>query len=303
MLRPDEELEKKYLIIAAITDIKLSIKENEALLALSAILYNEGDIERAYRYVKVCLADANFYNSHFKDSVIARTYSIVDSAYMSRMDAQRKKLQGYLVVISVIVVLLVVVLFESFKQRNKLMLIRAQLKQANQGLLTMNSRLDEANLIKERYVGYFMNQCSVYINKLDDFRKNVNRKIKTKQIEDLYVLSSRPMEKELEELYANFDRAFLNLYPDFIEQFNALLKPEARFETEDGRLNITLRIYALMRMGITNMGQIAKFLNYSLQTVYNYKSKVKKDSLLDGDAFEEAVKIIGKISPKTPPKG
>ena len=297
-----EELEK-YLIIAAITDIKLSIKENEALLALSAILYNEGDIERAYRYVKVCLADANFYNSHFKDSVIARTYSIVDSAYMSRMDAQRKKLQGYLVVISVIVVLLVVVLFESFKQRNKLMLIRAQLKQANQGLLTMNSRLDEANLIKERYVGYFMNQCSVYINKLDDFRKNVNRKIKTKQIEDLYVLSSRPMEKELEELYANFDRAFLNLYPDFIEQFNALLKPEARFETEDGRLNITLRIYALMRMGITNMGQIAKFLNYSLQTVYNYKSKVKKDSLLDGDAFEEAVKIIGKISPKTPPKG
>lgn len=298
-----EELEKKYLIIAAITDIKLSIKENEALLALSAILYNEGDIERAYRYVKVCLADANFYNSHFKDSVIARTYSIVDSAYMSRMDAQRKKLQGYLVVISVIVVLLVVVLFESYKQRNKLMLIRAQLKHANQGLLTMNSRLDEANLIKERYVGYFMNQCSVYINKLDDFRKNVNRKIKTKQIEDLYVLSSRPMEKELEELYANFDRAFLNLYPDFIEQFNALLKPEARFETEDGRLNITLRIYALMRMGITNMGQIAKFLNYSLQTVYNYKSKVKKDSLLDGDAFEEAVKIIGKISPKTPPKG
>lgn len=298
-----EELEKKYLIIAAITDIKLAIKENEALLALSAILYNEGDIERAYRYVKVCLADANFYNSHFKDSVIARTYSIVDSAYMSRMDAQRKKLQGYLVVISVIVVLLVVVLFESFKQRNKLMLIRAQLKHANQGLLIMNSRLDEANLIKERYVGYFMNQCSVYINKLDDFRKNVNRKIKTKQIEDLYVLSSRPMEKELEELYANFDRAFLNLYPDFIEQFNALLKPEARFETEDGRLNITLRIYALMRMGITNMGQIAKFLNYSLQTVYNYKSKVKKDSLLDGDAFEEAVKIIGKISPKTPPKG
>ena len=298
-----EELEKKYLIIAAITDIKLSIKENEALLALSAILYHEGDIERAYRYVKVCLADANFYNSHFKDSVIARTYSIVDSAYMSRMDAQRKKLQGYLVVISVIVVLLVVVLFESFKQRNKLMLIRAQLKHANQGLLIMNSRLDEANLIKERYVGYFMNQCSVYINKLDDFRKNVNRKIKTKQIEDLYVLSSRPMEKELEELYANFDRAFLNLYPDFIEQFNALLKPEARFETEDGRLNITLRIYALMRMGITNMGQIAKFLNYSLQTVYNYKSKVKKDSLLDGDAFEEAVKIIGKISPKTPPKG
>ena len=298
-----EELEKKYLIIAAITDIKLAIKENEALLALSAILYDEGDIDRAYRYVKVCLDDANFYNSHFKDSVIARTYSIVDSAYMSRMEAQRKKLQGYLVVISVIVVLLVVVIFESYKQRNKLMLIRAQLKHANQGLLTMNNRLDEANLIKERYVGYFMNQCSVYINKLDDFRKNVNRKIKTKQIEDLYVLSSRPMEKELEELYANFDRAFLNLYPDFIEQFNALLKPEARFETEDGRLNITLRIYALMRMGITNMGQIAKFLNYSLQTVYNYKSKVKKDSLLDGDAFEEAVKIIGKISPKTPPKG
>lgn len=290
------DLSKRYLLIAAITDIKLAIKENEALLALSILLYDEGDIDRAYRYVKYCLEDANFYNSHFKDSVIARTYSIVDSAYMAKLESQQKKLQSYLIVISIIVVLLVVAVFESYHQRHKLMRARVALKSVNSDLLTMNNRLDEANLIKERYVGYFMNQCSVYINKLDDFRKNVNRKIKTGQIDDLYVLSSRPLEKELEDMYANFDRAFLNLYPDFKEKFNALLKPEARIETEKDRLNITLRIYALMRMGITNMGQIAKFLNYSLQTVYNYKSKVKKDSLLDGDAFEEEVKKIGKIS-------
>ena len=120
---------------------------------------------------------------------------------------------------------------------------------------------------------------------------------------DGIILPDLPFDLYLSDYKDIFDRAFLNLYPDFIEQFNALLKPEARFDTEDGRLNITLRIYALMRMGITNMGQIAKFLNYSLQTVYNYKSKVKKDSLLDGDAFEEAVKVIGKICPKTPQKG
>ncbi len=292
------DLQKQYLLIAAITDIKQAIKENEALLALSSLLYNEGDVDRAYRYIKFCLDDANFYNSHFKDSVIARTYSIVDSTYTAKLESHRQKLQNYLIVISIIVVLLIVAVFESYRQRHKLMRARGELKNVNEDLMSMNYRLDEANLVKERYVGYFMNQCSVYVNKLDDFRKNVNRKIKAGQIDDLYVMSSRPLEKEMEELYKNFDRAFLNLYPDFPEKFNALLKPEARIETEKGRLNITLRIYALMRMGITNMGQIAKFLNYSLQTVYNYKSKVKKDSLLDGDEFEEEVKRIGKMSNK-----
>ncbi len=124
----------------------------------------------------------------------------------------------------------------------------------------------------------------------------MNRKIKANQIDDLYVLSSRPLEKELEELYLNFDKAFLNLYPNFIDEFNELLQPESRFAPAKDRLNTPLRIFALIRLGITDMTQIANFLHYSVQTVYNYKSKVRKISLLTPEAFEEKVKKIGTLA-------
>ena len=118
----------------------------------------------------------------------------------------------------------------------------------------------------------------------------MNRKIKTGQVDELYKSSSRPFEKELEGLYANFDKAFLKLYPSFVDEFNSLLKPEDSYKLEKDQLNTELRIFALMRMGITDVGQIAVFLHYSVQTIYNYKSKVKKISILDGNLFEEEVK-------------
>ena len=124
----------------------------------------------------------------------------------------------------------------------------------------------------------------------------MNRKIKTGQVDELYKSSSRPFEKELEGLYANFDKAFLKLYPSFVDEFNSLLKPEDSYKLEKDQLNTELRIFALMRMGITDVGQIAVFLHYSVQTVYNYKSKVKKISILDGNLFEEEVKKLGSLS-------
>ena len=141
-----------------------------------------------------------------------------------------------------------------------------------------------------------MHQSSINVNRLDEFRKNVNRKIKANQIDDLYVLSSRPLEKELEELYSNFDNAFLSLYPNFIEEFNKLLQPESHFPVTKAKLNTSLRIFALIRLGITDMTQIANFLHYSVQTVYNYKSRVRKLSLLTPEVFEEKVKKIGTLA-------
>jgi hypothetical protein len=111
--------------------------------------------------------------------------------------------------------------------------------------------------------------------------------IKTGQIDDLYKSSSRPFEKELEELYHNFDKAFLKLYPNFVEKFNSLLKPEERYKLEKDQLNTELRIFALIRLGITDVGQIAVFLHYSVQTIYNYKSKVKRMSTLDSNIFDK----------------
>ena len=292
------DLEEKYLILAAMTDIKLAVKENEALLTLAVNLYHKGDVDRAYNYIKVALSDAIFYNSRFKNTVIARIHPIIESTYLYRLEKQKQNLRFYILLTSLLVVALAIALYFTYKQTKIVSRAKKNLKCMNEELVALNKNLDEANLIKERYVGYFMNQCAVYINKLDEYRKNVNRKIKTGQVDDLYKSSSRPFEKELEGLYTNFDKAFLKLYPNFVEEFNSLLKPEEHYRLEKDQLNTELRIFALIRMGITDVGQIAVFLHYSVQTIYNYKSKVKRMSTLDSNLFEEEVKKLGSLSQK-----
>lgn len=289
-------LEEKYLIMAAITDIKLAVKENEALLTLAINLYNKGDINRSYSYIKVALDDAIFYNSRFRNSVIARVQPIIEETYLLKIENQQRNLRTYALLISLLVIALAVILYFYYRQIKIVSKARHNLRTMNEKLSSLNKKLDEANLIKEKYVGYFMNQCGVYINKLDEYRKNVNRKIKTGQIDDLYKSSSRAFEQEIKELYTNFDKAFLNLYPDFVDNFNSLLKPDEQYKPEKDQLNTELRIFALYRLGITDVNQIAVFLRYSIQTIYNYKSKVRGKSILGGEQFEEEVKKLGSLS-------
>jgi len=264
-------------------------------LSLALNLYNRGDVNRAYNYIRVALDDALFYNARFKNSVIARVQPIIEDTYLQKIKYQQKILRLYSMLTSAFVIALACFLFFIYKQNKALTKARKELREANDNLLHLNQKLDEANIIKERYLGYFMNQCSVYINKLDMYRKNVNLKIKTGQIESLYKSSTSELEKEIDELRTNFDTAFLKLYPNFVSEFNSLLKPEERYELEEGQLNTELRIFALIKLGITDVSQIADFLHYSVQTVYNYKSKVKGKSIVESDLFEEEVKKIGKL--------
>ena len=294
-----KEEEEKFLMLAAIADTKLAIKENEALLTLAVNFYHEGDmIDRAYNYIKVALDDAIFYNSRFKNTVIARIYPIIENTYLYKLEKQKQNLHFYILLTSLFVIALAITLFFTFKQTKIVLRAKKNLNIMNEELILLNKNLDEANLIKEKYVGYFMNQCAIYINKLDEYRKNVNRKIKTGQVDELYKSSSRPFEKELEGLYANFDKAFLKLYPHFVEEFNSLLIPDKQYRLEKDSLNTELRIFALIRLGITDVGQIAVFLHYSVQTIYNYKSKVKRMSIFDSNLFEEKVKKLGSLSQK-----
>lgn len=294
----NEPLEEKYLILAAITDTRLAVKENEALLALAILLYQKGDVNRAYTYIRAALDDANFYNSRFRNTVIARVQPIIEDTYLSKIEQQQKNLRVYAVLTSMFVVILIISLYYIYRQIRIVSRARKKLKIINGELADVNQRLDEANLIKEKYIGYFMNQCAVYIDKLDDYRKNVNRKIKAGQIDDLYKLTSstRGLEKDVEELYETFDKAFFKIYPNFVEEFNALLKEEERYKLAKEQLNTEMRIFALIRLGITDVNQIAIFLRYSIQTIYNYKSKVKGKALGDSDHFEEEVKKIGAFS-------
>lgn len=292
-LAGDMEQEKYYLIRAAITDVQLAVKENESLLSLAIKLYEDGDINRAYNYIKVALDDAIFYNARFRNAVIARVQPIIESTYIYKIEQQQRNLRLYAILTSLFIIALAIILYFYYRQIRIVSKAKRNLRKMNDKLIALNRKLDESNLIKEKYIGYFMNQCAVYINKLDEYRKHVNRKIKTGQIDDLYKSSSRALEKEVEELYANFDHAFLKLYPDFVEEFNSLLKPEEQYKPENNQLNTELRIFALIRLGITDVSQIAIFLRYSMQTIYNYKSKVKGKSLTGSDLFEEEVKKIG----------
>lgn len=295
-LTGDEQSQIHYLLISAIADIRMAVKENESLLALSEKLYASEEIDRAYSYMRVALEDANFYNSSFKNSVIARIYPIVEMSYIERLNAQQQRLRLVAGVIVLLFIIMIIVALMLLKQRRAVSRSRAELAHVNHRLERASVKLAEANLIRERYVGYFMHQCSLNVDKLDKFRININRKLKANRTEEAYVMSSRPLEKELEELYENFDKAFLNLYPNFIEEFNRLLQPQSRFNLPKDRLNTPVRIFALIRLGITDMSQIAGFLHYSVQTVYNYKSKVRKTSVLTPEEFEEKVKKIGTLA-------
>lgn len=289
----NKEKQKEYLITSAINDMQLAVKENESLLALAEILYNEGNVDLAHDYMRTALEDANYYNSRFKNSIIANVYPIVEQSYLDQLKSQRRRIIiAVWCLVGLSIVLILVALF-SVKQTKAVSRSRAELARANRHLAQFSEKLAEANIIREQYVGYFMNQYSKAIEKLDNFRLDVKRAIKVNKYDDAYVMASRPFKNELEDLYENFDTAFLNLFPNYIEEFNMLLKPEERLNLPKGKLNTTLRIYALIRLGITDLTQIADFLHYSVQTVYNYKSKIKKAINVLPEEFEERVKRIG----------
>lgn len=286
----NREKENYYLAIAATTDIRLAVKENAALQNLATNLFEAGDVERAYPYMRAALEDANFYNSRFKSSIIARMLPIIESRYLNSQEEFQHTLFVAIVILSIMVIALVILIFVIRNQRNTI-------AASQQDLREINAELSEAHFVKEQYISYFMRQCSEYINKLHLYRKEVNRKVKNKQADDLYKPSNKELEREIEELMRNFDEAFLDICPKFIQRFNALLVPEARYIIEDKHLNTELRIFALMRLGITNISQIAEFLQCSSQTIYNYKSKIKSKTLPEITNIEEEIQRMRLLMP------
>lgn len=168
----------------------------------------------------------------------------------------------------------------------------------NGQLLDTNSKLTESNYVKEEYIGYVFNICSSYISKLDEYRKNINRKIRTGMVDEVKKMTdtSTLAFYELKEFYRNFDATFLHIYPDFVSDFNALLHPDKQIVLKEGELlNTELRIYALVRLGISDSVKIAEFLHCSPQTVYNYRLKTRSKAIVPKEQFVEMVKSLGKI--------
>lgn len=178
---------------------------------------------------------------------------------------------------------------------DELSAVQASLKEANQQLETLNLQLQEANArlgvkntIKEEYIGFVLSLCSDYISKLDRYRKNINRKVKAHLYSELYDMteSQAMMQTELKAFYEHFDSVFLHVYPDFVSDFNRLLQPQSQLHTKEGCLNTELRIFALMRLGITDSQKIADFLHCSLQTVYNNRLRTRQKAI-DRETFDK----------------
>lgn len=309
----DNEQRKIYLALSAISDLHSAIKDNASLWELANLIYKDGDVDRSYKYIRHSLDDANFFNARLRNFQISGILSIIDKTYQMKSEKQKDELRFYLILISLLSVLLIAAITYIYKQMNKLSVARnnlqdvnGQLNILNRELSEMNEQLKSANLdlsesnhVKEEYIGHFLSLCSTYIDKLESFRKMVTKKLTTGQVAELLKVtkSTDIQENELKEFYANFDNTFLHLYPSFVEDFNSLLIDGEKIVLKKGELmNTELRIFALIRLGIDDSSKIADFLRYSVNTIYNYRAKVKNKAKVSREDFENLVMRIGSFS-------
>ena len=316
----------RYLAYSAIADVVSCNKDIASLEELGMHLFNLGDITRSYDYVNYCLNNAVFFKNRVRIAGTAMTINKIHAEYQKIVAAQESRIRLYLWVVSILSVVLIAAVGYIYKKLRQLAASRAQLREMNETLnhnieelseaerqlmeaneklhslngelKNVNGQLRESNYIKEEYIGYVFSLCSNYISKLDEYRKNINRKIKAKQIDEAKALTDTPTmaHNELKEFYRNFDAIFLHVYPDFVSDFNALLRPEEQIVLKSGELlNTELRIYALVRLGINDSVKIAEFLHCSPQTVYNNRLRVRNKAIIPKEKFAETVRSLGKI--------
>lgn len=290
--RNDEAID--MLIKASIADIHSSTKETVALRNLAVQLFDKGDIKRAYKYIKIALEDATHYNARHRKVEVGAVLPIIEGERLATVERQRKQLLNYSFIASMLSVLVISFFSIIYYQNKRLNKVRLALQETNTSLSLMNQSLQEANKIKQEYIGYFFNVNSEYIDKIEAFQKKLHRKVVSKQYNDLdSIINSTDLKKERQLLFDNFDRIFLKIFPSFVEEFNALLNHTEKIIPEkEELLNTDLRIYALIRLGITDNEKIAKFLNYSVNTIYTYKTKIKNKTNIDRDEFEKRVMEI-----------
>ncbi|MCL1932403.1 MAG: DUF6377 domain-containing protein [Candidatus Azobacteroides sp.] len=288
---------KQYLIQAAVSDIKSSTKETVALRNLAQMLYEEGDINRSVIYIRQALADASFYNARHRQLEIGYILPIIEGERINTIEKQKDRIMAFFYCISILVVLLFVALYVIWKSLRRLNQAKQAVQEANDALMAVNSRLSEANKIKDEYIGYFFSQNSEFIEKMEMLQKWITRKVIAKQYDDLTNIPP-PLnaQKERENLYIHFDRIFLKLFPDFVNKFNELLKPGEQIRLKkDELLSPELRIYALIRLGINDNEKIASFLGYSVNTIYTYKTKIKTKALVSSEELKQKTMEIKSI--------
>ena len=300
-----ENMEKyeEYLIKASICDILCCTKENLAIQDLAMHLFKQDNenIERARVYINTAMDDAKSYNNRLRILEISQKLPIIVSTYHKRLTTQNSTLMYAVWGISLLVVTMIVLLYFFVRQNKLLSKRRHELHVSNNMLTETNERLNRANeqLLdtnrkREGLAKLYIDLCAKYIDKMAKFQVMVQRKIKANQINELmsYVSSSRLNYEDADTFMKRFDEAFLNLYPSFVTEFNALLKEDEQVITKNPHsLTTELRIFALIRLGVKESSEIAALLYYTPRTIYNYRSAFKNKAL-DRESFEERVCML-----------
>ena len=322
----DESNRMRYLAKSGMADVAIANRDIASIEELAEILMEKGDVERAYRYINYCQQQALIYPNHVRASKLTKTEAKVHKIYVDKLKKRESQLRILLIVLCVVVAMLTLIVFYALKGRKNLINSRTELenlnenlskniselsearkgeaetmnklREANDRITEINEALKEANYVKEECIGATFALSSGYIDRLTDFRKTVSRLVRSnswKELRDL-VTSTSLSQEDLKDLYSSFDTLFLNIYPDFVKDFNDLLKEEERISVKPGELNTELRIYALVRLGITDSVKIASVLHCSPQTVYNYRLKVRNKAIVPRERFAELVKSLGKTA-------
>ncbi len=298
----------EFLTLSAIEDMRNNIRNYVSLQELAQLLNKHGDPERAYRYIMRTFNDIG--RSHARSRIyhVADIMPVINDAYVAKSRQSSRNMVAVICLVS-LVALIMVVLLMVIRERNlrlarqhklldasnaQLLKGQQEMESLNASLRELNEKLSESNSIKEKYIGYLFSLCSDYIEQTDKYRKSVVQQIKVrKYAEAEKLLAKAPKELSMKSFLREFDAIFLNMFPHFVERFNELLVPEARVTPPEGELLTTeLRIYALVRLGISDSAKIALFLNYSIQTVYNYRQRMRNNACIPKNEFADTVRKI-----------
>lgn len=292
-------MQLRYLILTAISDIRAGITEYMALPELAAQLFRMGDVDRAYEYLFCALEDANLCKSNLRTIEVSTIFPIIEESRHERLELEKRDTRLIIASLLMLALIMTLVIFTLIRLNKKLQTTRRLLAEANDNLKVSNLQLQKANKglqlsdqIKGEYLMNYLDRSHNYLGSIESIQRQMLKLVQSRQIDELTkkLKSTDFVEEELQKFYTDFDEVFLTLYPNFVEKFNALLKPEAAIIPKRGELLTTeLRIFALIRMGETDSTKIAKFLNYSLTTIYNYRSRVRNNALGDKETFEQEV--------------
>ncbi len=299
-----------HLAVAAMADIETSAKENLAVIRLSEIMFEKGNTRLASVFIHKANEDASFYGAQQRKIRVGAILPLIEEEIIDRIEKQRSRLLTQNIVMSFLLIFVVILAGVIFLQVRKLKRARKVIEEAHENLKIINRELTavnekinlnnlelnrvnhlllEANKIKEEYIGFFFTQDADIFEKFRDFKSRVEVTAEEGKLDKVkYLLSTYDLKKEKEKLLRNFDEAFIKLFPNFIEEFNSLLRPEEQIYIKKGKiLNKELRIFALIRLGITHNEIIAQILGYSVNSIYAYKTKLRNKSWLDKKDFDQ----------------